>query len=162
MITNSIPKRFYAFITALIIIFIDQLSKFWVNNTFLLGQNNIIIHNTLSITKLYNTGAAFSLLQDHTNILTLFSFIFSSILIFYFIKNKNINNTLFIYAWGFILGGSIGNLIDRLFLGYVIDFINVQFINFPVFNIADASINIGAFLLLIYVIKKLKINEEYA
>ena len=66
---------------------------------------------------------------------------------------KNTINALDLYSYSFILGGTIGNGIDRILKGYVIDFINLNIINFPVFNIADISINIGFFFLLYNIFK---------
>ena len=67
---------------------------------------------------------------------------------------KNSLKSIEIYSYNFILGGTIGNGIDRIFKGFVIDFINLNFINFPVFNIADISINIGFIFLLYSILKK--------
>ena len=82
----------------------------------------------------------------------LISIIFSIILI-YLIFRKNTLNPLDLYSYSFILGGTIGNGIDRIYRGFVVDFINLNIINFPVFNIADISINIG-FVFLLYNIFK--------
>jgi len=81
-------------------------------------------------------------------LLSLISIIFS-ILLIYLIFRKNNLNLFDLYSYSFILGGTIGNGIDRIFRGFVVDFINLNIINFPVFNIADISINIG-FILLLY------------
>ena len=73
-------------------------------------------------------------------------------ILYLILRNKNLN--LFdLYGYSFILGGTTGNGIDRIFRGYVIDFINLDFINFPVFNIADISINIGFILILFSLFK---------
>ena len=82
----------------------------------------------------------------------LISIIFS-ILLIYLIFRKYTFNSLDLYAYSFILGGTIGNGIDRIYRGFVVDFINLNIINFPVFNIADISINIG-FIILLYNIFK--------
>ena len=81
------------------------------------------------------------------------SIFFSIILINLILKNTS--NKLEIYSYSFILGGTIGNGLDRIMKGFVVDFININIINFPVFNIADISINIG-FILLLYSIFKNK------
>ena len=81
--------------------------------------------------------------------------IFFSILLIYLIFRKNTLNLFHLYSYSFILGGTIGNGIDRIYKGFVVDFINLNIINFPVFNIADISINIG-FIFLIYSIFKNK------
>ena len=95
-----------------------------------------------------NYGAAFNILSGNRIFLSLISIIFS-ILLIYLIFRKNSLNSFDLYSYSFILGGTIGNGIDRIYKGFVIDFINLNIINFPVFNIADISINIG-FIFLLY------------
>jgi len=99
-----------------------------------------------------NYGAAFNILSGSRIFLSLTS-IFFSILLIYLIFRKNNLNILDLYSYSFILGGTIGNGIDRIYKGFVLDFINLNIINFPVFNIADISINIG-FIILLYNIFK--------
>ena len=99
-----------------------------------------------------NYGAAFNIFSGSRIFLALISIIFSIILI-YLIFRKNNLNIIDLYSYSFILGGTIGNGIDRIYKGFVIDFINLNIVNFPVFNIADISINIG-FIFLLYNIFK--------
>ena len=124
---------------------LDQLSKIYINYNFnkLLNRHLFIF----SIEYVRNYGAAFNILSGSRLFLSFISIV-SSIILSYFIfirENKNINK----YGLSFILAGSIGNGIDRIFNGYVIDFIKIKFIDFPVFNIADIVINIGVFILII-------------
>ena len=99
-----------------------------------------------------NYGAAFNIFSGNRVFLSLIS-IFFSILLIYLIFRKNTLNSFDLYSCSFILGGTIGNGIDRIYKGFVVDFINLNIINFPVFNIADISINIG-FVILLYNIFK--------
>ena len=101
-----------------------------------------------------NYGAAFNIFSGNRIFLSSISIIFS-ILLTYLILRLNTLNSLDLLSYSFILGGTIGNGIDRILRGFVIDFINLNFINFPVFNIADISINIG-FIFLFYSIFKNK------
>ena len=101
-----------------------------------------------------NYGAAFNIFSGNRIFLSCISIIFS-ILLTYLILRKNSLNSIDLYSYSFILGGTIGNGIDRILRGFVIDFINLNIINFPVFNIADISINIG-FIFLLYSIFKNK------
>jgi signal peptidase II len=101
-----------------------------------------------------NYGAAFNIFSGNRIFLSCISIIFS-ILLTYLILRKNSLNSIDLYSYSFILGGTIGNGMDRILRGFVIDFINLNFINFPVFNIADISINIG-FIFLLYNIFKNK------
>ena len=101
-----------------------------------------------------NYGAAFNIFSGNRIFLSLISIIFS-ILLIYLILRKNTLYQFDFFAYSFILGGTIGNGIDRILKGFVIDFINLNIINFPVFNIADISINVG-FIFLLYRIFKNK------
>lgn len=127
----------------------DQLTKFVANKFINISEKISLIPDVLSFEKVYNTGAAFSILQDNIILLCLIS-ITTLLLIFSFIfKPTTKLNLGEIIGLSFISGGAIGNLIDRLFLGYVIDFIQFDFITFPIFNFADIFINIGVIILLI-------------
>ena len=99
-----------------------------------------------------NYGAAFNIFSGSRIFLCLIS-VFFSILLIYLIFRKNTLNLFEHLSYSFILGGTIGNGIDRILNGFVIDFINLNFINFPVFNIADISINIGVIILLYNIFK---------
>ena len=116
--------------------------KLFINKDFLLFKLDFV----------KNYGAAFNIFSGSRIFLSLISIIFS-ILLIYLILRKNNLNALDFYSYSFILGGTIGNGIDRILKGYVIDFINLNIISFPVFNIADISINIG-FIFLLYNIFK--------
>ena len=124
---------------------LDQLSKIYINLNFNKLYNlDLFIFN---IDFVRNYGAAFNLLSGSRFFLSFISAI-SAIILSYFIfisENKHINK----YGLSFILAGSIGNGIDRILKGYVIDFIKIKFIDFPVFNIADIVINIGVLILII-------------
>ena len=124
---------------------LDQLSKIYIYFNFhkLLNKDYLIF----KIEFVRNYGAAFSIFEGSRLFLTLISVI-SSIILAYIIfisENKLINK----YGLSFILAGSIGNGIDRILNGYVIDFIKLKLIDFPVFNIADIVINIGVLILII-------------
>ena len=124
---------------------IDQLSKIYINYNFHKLLNKDIVIFTIDYVR--NYGAAFNILSGSRLFLTLISII-STIILSYFIfisDNKVINK----YGLSFILAGSIGNGIDRILNGFVIDFIKIKFIDFPVFNIADIVINIGVLILII-------------
>jgi len=123
----------------------DQITKLIINLT--LKEPIQIFPHLLSFDKVYNSGAAFSILQNNTIFLILITLAIL-MCIFYFVFDKDMPK-LEIIALGFISGGAIGNLIDRICSSYVIDFIRLDFINFPIFNCADIFINIGVILLLV-------------
>ena len=124
---------------------LDQLSKIYINYNFQkLADKDFII---ITIEFIRNYGAAFNIFSGSRIFLSFIS-ISSTIILSYFIfirESKLINK----YGLSFILAGSIGNGIDRVLNGFVIDFIKIKFIDFPVFNIADIVINIGVLILII-------------
>ena len=129
----------------IIICFLDQISKFYINLYISKLLNKDLLLFTIDFVK--NYGAAFNIFSGSKLFLSFVSII-SSIILSYLIfinKNKIIDK----YALSFILAGSIGNGLDRIYKGYVIDFIKIKFIDFPVFNIADIAINIGVIILII-------------
>ena len=147
---NKIQTKLYFLSLSCFIIFIDQFTK------YLMFQNHkIYINKDFLLFKLEfvkNYGAAFNIFSGSRIFLSFISIIFS-ILLIYLISRKNPLNSIDLYSYSFILGGTVGNGIDRISKGFVIDFINLNYINFPVFNIADISINIGFIILLFNIFK---------
>lgn len=130
---------------------IDQLIKFLVINYLKPVQYIDIIDGILRFRYVENTGAIFGSFSTHTVVLTVFSIILLGFTIFFLITNKNKNKLVNICLLLMISGG-IGNIIDRIRLHYVVDFIEPLFVNFAVFNFADCLITVGAFALIIYLI----------
>ena len=147
---NKIQTKIFILSLSIFIVLIDQFTKYlmfynkklFINKDFLLFKLDFI----------KNYGAAFNIFSGSRVFLSLIS-IFFSILLIYLIFRKNTLNSFDLYSYSFILGGTIGNGIDRISRGFVVDFINLNIINFPLFNIADISINIG-FIILLYNIFK--------
>ena len=134
------------------IVLFDQITKLIIINILSYEVSKKIIPNLLNITLVKNRGAAFSLFSNSTSALTFISVSASLALIFIILKFPPIsfwNSTGIAY----LLGGTIGNGLDRLFKGYVLDFLELVPINFPIFNIADISINIAVICFLIDIIK---------
>lgn len=130
--------------------FLDQITK-WLAVLFLKEIDTLpLIKNVLHLTYLENTGAAFGILKNNRWIFLVVSAVAIVALLFYLAKFRPKNKWLLV-GLSFIVGGGIGNMIDRLLLGYVIDFIDFRLINFAVFNVADAFVCIGAVLVIIYV-----------
>ena len=147
---NKIQTKLYFLSLSIFIILIDQFTKYLMFNNYKLYIDKDFLLFKIVFVK--NYGAAFNIFSGSRIFLSFISIIFS-ILLIYLILRKNNLNVLDLYSYSFILGGTIGNGIDRILKGYVIDFINLNNINFPVFNIADISINIG-FIFLVYNIFK--------
>lgn len=134
-------------------LFLDQISKSIVASCLSIGKSIKVIKDFFYITYINNYGAAWSLLSNKNTFLIIISIIFVIIIYrFMYVFDKNKKNSL---AFGLIIGGIIGNLIDRWFFGYVRDFIDFKIFgyDYPVFNIADMAVVIGVILLVIAIIK---------
>ena len=137
-------------ILSIIFLIVDQITKILVVNSLVPGENIEIIKNIFSIIYTNNTGAAFSILLGKRIFLIVVAVLIIGVLLYYIKRNK-IEKNIDIIALSFVIGGSLGNLIDRIVRGYVIDFISIKIgnYNFPIFNVADILIVIGVFLLLL-------------
>ena len=143
-------KSIFILSLSILIILLDQLTKYLISKYMLLHQSIPLIKNILHITYIQNTGAGFGILKNQNTFLIFTSLIIIGIILFYIkriIKEKQIHIPI-----ALILGGAFGNLIDRIFLGHVIDFIDFRI--WPAFNVADSAITIGAVWLMIYFWKK--------
>lgn len=130
-----------------IVLFLDQLSKIIVALTLPSGQSATVIPKWLYITHTHNSGTIWGIAQGSNLI---FAIIAVAVVCLVLFLSPKITSTLFSkICLGAILGGAIGNLVDRIFRGFVIDFIEFRIINFPVFNVADIGIVCGAILLAI-------------
>ena len=145
-------KKLYGF--ALITILFDQLIKNGLLFFMSLGQSITVIPNFFSITLIVNTGAAFSILSSNTLLLIVISVVVLNLIYFFLIKGKKLNDFEQI-SYGLLIGGIIGNLIDRALHMQVIDYLDFTFFgyNFPVFNLADIAIVISMVFIGIQVIK---------
>tara|TARA_Y100001968_G_C19448168_1_gene766647 strand:+ start:1644 stop:2129 length:486 start_codon:yes stop_codon:yes gene_type:complete len=141
-------KRTILIIISNFVLIIDQITKYYITNNYDLYQTKVIIPNFLQFTYVTNSGAAFSILNNSIGLLKFLS-IAASIFLLYAItttKNFRINYHL---GLSILLGGCLGNGLDRIRYNHVIDFIDISFLQFPIFNLADISINIGIILILI-------------
>lgn len=130
----------------LFLITLDQISKWWIVNHIPLGGMKPFIPGVISLTYLQNSGAAFSILQEQHWFFALMTFLVVGGIIFYYFKHPEMT-TLKKLALILIVSGGIGNFIDRMRLGYVVDMIHTDFMNFAIFNVADSYLSIGVVLL---------------
>ncbi|MEK6946098.1 MAG: signal peptidase II [Nanoarchaeota archaeon] len=144
-------KNIFIFSTALIIVFLDQLTKFLIRTNFKLGESISIIKNVFHLTYVTNTGAAFSIFQGF-NLFFIILLIIVIGMIIYYIKNIKENEKLMQLAVGLLLGGTVGNLIDRVLIGAVTDFLDFRI--WPVFNVADSAVSVSVVLLIVLLWKK--------
>lgn len=138
----------------LAVIILDQITKYLAIG---LKKGSIkLIDNFLSLVYVENRGAAFGILQGKKIILVFFTFLIIMAMCYYLYKGQKSMATISKLSISLIIGGAIGNLIDRVFRHFVIDFISVTFPNgyeFPVFNVADIAVVCGTFLLIIAFMK---------
>ena len=142
---------FYILIVTILVI-LDQYTKNLVVMNIELGKRIPLIDNFFSLTHVRNYGAGFSILQNERVFLTALSIVAIVILTYMLIKAKK-NDTISIISYILIISGALGNLIDRVRLGYVVDFLDFIIFgyDYPVFNIADSFITVGCFVLIIMV-----------
>ena len=134
---------FYAASIALIL---DRLTKHIAVNNMFEGQSVKVFPGIFHLTLVLNKGAAFGLLKDQKMLFVALSVLVIIFIIYYTLSKKTTDRAALI-ALGLVLGGAVGNLIDRVRLGYVIDFLDLGI--WPVFNIADSCITIGAAILIL-------------
>ncbi|WP_078554805.1 signal peptidase II [Bacillus alkalicellulosilyticus] len=141
---------YYYYVLALVIIVLDQITKWYIVKSMELGERITIIENVLYITSHRNKGAAFGILQGQMWFFYIVTIIVIVFLIYYIQKEAKKSRFLGI-SLGLLLGGAIGNFIDRVFRGEVVDFIDTYIItyDFPIFNVADSALVIGVGLMMI-------------
>lgn len=138
----------FGLIVAVIIVAIDQLTKFFIYGSVAKS----IIGNLLWFQSTLNTGVAFSMFEGKSWLFFVIAIVSAVILIYFICSKKWLSGKLERISLGLILGGTISNAIDRLMFGGVRDFIYLKFINFAIFNIADFAITVGAILFCVSII----------
>ena len=136
-----------ASLTTLTVIFVDRITKIFFSKLLDYGESLKVIPNILHMTLVHNTGIAFGLFKDQGAVfivVPIIAVILLIVTIYYYRQNDQVLSRTYIVAFSLILGGAIGNLIDRMQHGYVIDFIDFRI--WPVFNLADSAITIGAII----------------
>lgn len=149
-----------------LIILVDQITKGIVQSKFFLGESVPVVDGFFNFTYVKNPGAAFGFLASASLEIRQFMFLLIPVIaclwLVTLIWKTRHENLLLCTAYSLILAGAVGNLIDRFSLGYVVDFLDFYYQNnhFPAFNVADSSITIAAFLLIIDFIRELKNNKK--
>jgi signal peptidase II len=144
-----VPDLLFLFLVAGVIILADQATKYWIETNLAMSEiyrPDLWISQYVRIVNWKNYGAAFGIFQNLGGVFTVLSFLVSLAIIYYFPQVPR-QDWLVRVSMSMLLGGAVGNLIDRLRQGYVTDFISVG--DFPVFNIADASISTGVVVLFV-------------
>ncbi|AQP53126.1 signal peptidase II [Vagococcus penaei] len=131
-------------------ILVDQIVKWWTVANIPLFET--IGHNpVMSLTYIQNRGGAWSILEGRMWVLVLITLVALIIFPTLLYKNRHSSKWLTI-GLSLIIGGTLGNFIDRLRIGYVVDMFQVEFINFPIFNVADIALNIGVICMFVYIL----------
>ena len=133
-------------IMGLVLLF-DQGVKKYIQSNFSVGHSVDFIPNVFRLTLTYNKGAAFSLFKDYPQVLLIVTILIILVFTLYCF-NKKSTSSIELMGYGLILGGACGNLIDRVILGKVVDYLDFVLINYPIFNLADSFIFIGVILLI--------------
>ena len=145
------PVIGYLIFTAALVVG-DQLVKHWVSATIALNSSQPVVPNLLAITNLRNDGAAWSILEGQQWFFTVVTLIALAVLVYLFYRWRWVPRLL--WPLTLILAGTVGNFIDRLQNGYVVDMFELLFINFPVFNVADVCLTVGVVWLLVIFIRE--------
>ena len=139
-------------LTAAAVVLVDLFTKYLASSRLKPIGDYPLIQGVLHLTYSENTGAAFGMLKDHRWVFLVSSTLFIAVIGVYLVTQAKKLHPLLGIALAFIMGGGIGNMIDRLTLGYVVDFINFELIHFAIFNAADSFVCIGAAMMVLYVL----------
>lgn len=147
------------FLISALLVGLDQWSKYLTVQNISLGETKEFIPGFLSLTHLRNTGAAWSLLEGKMIFFYVITVIVSVVIIYLLIKNYK-KSIWYSVGLSFVLAGAIGNFIDRVRLGYMVDMLQTDFMNFPIFNVADSTLVVGVICIFIYLILDEKAAKE--
>lgn len=139
------------FVIIVAIVILDQTVKHLIVGSIKLNDNISVVDGILSLAHIRNYGAAWSMLLGQIWFFVIISTVSLGVMAFFFWKFRN--RPLYLTGLSLMIGGTIGNFIDRLRLGYVVDMFQLDFINFPIFNVADCALTIGVAVILIAMLK---------
>ena len=148
-------KNLSVIMLGILIVIIDRITKL-----LLINKEITIIPNLLNFTYIENNSVAFGIASNNTILIVLLNVIILAIIIKFLKEKFSKTNYIIILSLIMILAGGVGNLIDRIAMGYVIDFIDINILDFPVFNIADISITVGVIMIMIILISSLFEKEN--
>ncbi|HEM6137983.1 TPA: signal peptidase II [Streptococcus suis] len=146
-------RKFGFPIVAAVLIVLDQLVKTWTVANIALDTVEPFLPGFMSLAYLRNYGAAWSILQNQQWFFTIVTLVVVTALIWYYIKQIQ-GNIWTLFSLSLMIAGALGNFIDRIRLGYVVDMFHLDFISFPVFNVADMCLSVGVGILFICIMKE--------
>lgn len=150
--TGKYKKHFLFFIPVLVLVCLDQLTKSLVRRNLSLGESIPVIGDFFRLVYVQNTGAGFGLLKGMNIFLIIVTLGFVSVLVFYYFKRIKLSEKMLLFSTAGVVAGGIGNLIDRLVFGFVIDFLDFAY--WPAFNVADICVTAGVVGLVVYTLRK--------
>ena len=140
-----------AIIIAIVSAVADQLIKLYINGSLKLYEERSFIPHVLSITHIRNSGAAWSIMEGRTWFLVLLPVLMIAAALWFMYRSRN-GSRLALISLGLVVGGGIGNLIDRVRMHEVIDYLKCELFDFPIFNFADVCVVVGAIMFCVYMI----------
>lgn len=135
---------------ALVLVLVDQAVKFAIQDHLALGSQVVVIPGLLALTNLHNSGAAWSILVGQQTFFILLTIAAIAAISYFLYRTRR--QPYYQLALALLLAGAVGNFIDRLAQGYVVDMFEVLFVNFPVFNVADSCLTVGVVILFLLVL----------
>lgn len=143
--------KFYYYWLALFVLAIDYASKKWVEHSLAMNETKHVLGDFFIITSIRNKGAAFGILQEKRLLFLAITLIVVAGIVWFMAKNRKSGKVLLLSGLGLVLGGAIGNFIDRAMYGQVVDFLQFTFGSyvFPIFNLADSGICVGVAMILL-------------
>ncbi len=154
-------KRFYWIFLSILLVLADQFTKLWVVEELSINSSIVLIPDFFSLTHVRNTGAAFGILSNQRWIFMVFTAIVIVAVVIALCSGK-VKNHWGVFSLSLIIGGGIGNMIDRIFLGEVVDFFAFNFwgYQFAVFNVADVFVCVGTVILAFYIFLSKDFNDQ--
>lgn len=140
------------FLIILAVVLLDQFVKFWIVTNIDINTVHQVIPGLFSLTNIRNDGAAWSILEGKTTFFYLITLVALAVLIYFLYRTRG--HWLYQISLSLIIAGAFGNFIDRLRMKYVVDMFQLDFINFPIFNVADFALTIGVIVLFIAILKE--------
>lgn len=140
---------FLDFLVPIVCVVLDQITKHWASAGLKPVDTVPLLNGVFHLTYCENAGAAFSILTGRRWLLLVITVVLTAG-VFYALRKDWVKNAFGRWSLRLILGGAVGNMIDRVFLGYVVDFFDFRLIHFPIFNVADVLLNVGVFMMIFY------------
>ncbi len=152
-------RPLYFYLIVILVFLVDQASKALIQRTMSFGEYRRIVGSSFMLTLTQNTGGAWGLLPTGNTLFVGFAAIAIVALLYAYHRIAR-GELLVASAFALALGGAIGNLLDRLRFGYVVDFFDVRIIRWPIFNVADSAISLGIILLLLHYFQSMRVEAE--